>query len=369
MPPHRSLALASRGDALTPYLFDALQRRFSSIDFIDPELTAMQRLRVAAVTVTPRRSQWVERFYKSTYSTELRSANAARVIRSLPQRPAVVLQVHALFAQGASPSVLYVDCTHAQSADHWPAWNPLRGRALRTWYERERHSYLSARHLFSFSEATRISLVDDYGVEPGRVTVTGAGANFTTLPEPSDAGRRHPDAPPTILFIGNDFVRKGGMVLLEAFRQVRSVLPDARLQLVGLPPALHPRPGIEVLGRINGRERIASLYAAAEVFVVPSLFDPYPLVALEAMAFGLPVIATDQMGTPEMIDDGKTGWLVPPGDASALAAALLHALLDSESAARVGAAGRRDVEARFTWDAVVERMAPALERSLAGADE
>lgn len=366
--PRQALALASRGDALTPYLFEALRRRFSNVDFIDPELTGPQRYRVAALTVRPTRSQWVERFYKSVYASRLRSANAVRAIESLPQKPNLVFQVHALFTLSASPSVLYIDCTHAQAADLWPAWNPLRGAALRAWYRRERQTYAAARHLFTFSEATRMSLVDDYGIDPANVTVTGAGVNFPQLPVLPQTGRPRREGPPTVLFIGNDFVRKGGMVLLAAFRLVRAVIPEAKLQLVGANPRVRPQPGVEVLGRINDRARIVALYTEAAVFVVPSIFDPYPLVALEAMAFGLPVITTNQMGTPEMITNDATGRLVEPGNVNALAAALLQVLLEPESATRLGAAARRDVELRFTWDAVVDRMAPVLERLLAEAN-
>ncbi|MDP9027674.1 MAG: glycosyltransferase family 4 protein [Actinomycetota bacterium] len=358
------VALASRGDALTPYLREALDRRFPFVASIDPELSPAQRYQVAALTFRPSRSRWVERFYKSTYASRLRSANAARALRSLPQKPAVVLQIHALFGLSHAPSVLYIDCTHAQSAALWPAWNPLRGWVLREWYRRERETYHAAEHLFAFSEAARASLVRDYGIDPARVTVTGAGANFSRLPElRADGPRRTTRAtPPTVLFIGNDFVRKGGLVLLEAFQKVREVIPDARLQLIGVDPAVTAQAGVDVLGRVHDRRRIAALYAEASVFVVPSLFDPYPLVALEAMAFGLPVIATEQMGTPEMISDGVTGRLVEPGSVDALADALLELLQDPAAAACLGAAARRDIESRFTWDAVVDRMAPVLER-------
>jgi glycosyltransferase involved in cell wall biosynthesis len=84
-------------------------------------------------------------------------------------------------------------------------------------------------------------------------------------------------------------------------------------------------------------------------------------VLLEAMAFGVPVVGTEQMGTPEMVVDGETGRLVRPGDASALAEALLGVLQDPDAAEHRAAAARLDVERRFTWDHVVDRMTPALE--------
>ncbi|WP_375387378.1 glycosyltransferase family 4 protein [uncultured Amnibacterium sp.] len=357
-PPTTRLALASRGDALTPYLSAALERRYGSVERIDPELTALQRYGVAALTMRPSRSAWAERFYKSGTGTRLRSANAVRQLLELPASPDVVLQVHALFTQPVTASALYIDCTHRQSAESWPAWNPLRGRGLDDWYRREQASYDAAQHLFAFCEPTRRSLVEDYAIDPAKVTVVGAGANLPELP----ASRPQPPAGlPTILLIGNDFVRKGGQVLLEAFRLVRRRLPAARLVLVGTRPPIAAQAGVEVLGRVRDRARIAGLYREASVLCVPSFFDPFPLVVLEAMAFGVPVVTTEQAGTPEMITDGRTGLLVPTGDVPRLAEALLDLLLDPERAARLAEAARRDVEERFTWDRVVERMAPALE--------
>lgn len=359
------ITIASRGDALTPHLLAALRRRYPTVQSIDAELTALQRYGVAAATFRARRG-WVERFYKSELAVRLRSRNAERAMRGLGADATVVVQVHALFQLEDVPSVLYIDCTHAQSAAMWPAWNPLKGAALVEWYRRERAGYEAARHLFAFSEATRHSLVSDYGIDPSRITVTGAGVNFRRLPDVTPSTRA--DGPSTILFVGNDFTRKGGPLLLEAFRRVREAFPDARLQLVGAGTRLSPQPGVQMLGRIEDRARIESLYRDAAVFVVPSHFDPYPLVALEAMSFGLPVVASRQMGTPEMIDDGVTGRLITPGRVDELAAVLIELLGDRAGATRIGVAARAEVERRFTWDSVVERMAPVLERLTESAD-
>lgn len=365
-----SLALASRGDALTPYLFDALGRRFPIAGRIDPELTARQRYQVAAVTFRHSRTKWIERFYKSGHAQRLRSANATRALARLTEPFDLVFQVHALFDIPRARGVLYVDCTHRQSVEGWPAWNPLGPRALQAWYRREREQYQRAEHIFAFFEQTRRSLIDDYDVPPEKVTVTGAGVNLHRLPElagPSARSAEHRATSPTVLFVGHDFVRKGGRVLLEAFAQVRRALPDARLQLIGSHPQVAPEPGVEVLGRIRDRTRLEELYRAATVFVMPSYFDPFPLVVLEAMAFGLPVVGTRQSGIPDMVRDGETGLTVGVGRPGDTAAALLELLENPERAARFGAAGRKRAEDDFTWDAVVDRMAPALRAASAGA--
>ena len=350
------LMLASRGDALTRYLFRALGRRFPVAGQVSVDLTPTQRYLTAASTFRPSRTAWVERFYKSALAYRLRSANAARTVAAQNGDYDVLFQIHALFTSSAPNTTLYIDCTHRQSADHWPEWNPLTGTELAAWYTRERAEYQRAAHLFAFCEPTRRSLIDQYGVPEQRVTVVGAGACLDRLPDLS----RRPDAP-TILFVGNDFVRKGGLVLLEAFRLVRQEIPAATLHLVGSDPGRINQDGVFVHGRIHDRTRLEALYRSASVFTVPSFFDPFPLVLLEAMAYGLPTVASFSCGIPEIIDDGRTGILVDAGNPEQLAGALISYLTDRDAADRAGRAGRAKVEAMYTWDAVVERMTPALQ--------
>ena len=350
------LMLASRGDALTPFLYRALARRFDIAGQVSVDLTPTQRYLTAASTFRPSRAAWVERFYKSALAYRMRSANAARKVAAESDRYDVLFQIHALFHSSAPTTTLYIDCTHRQSAENWPDWNPLSGRELAAWYDRERSEYLGAAHLFAFCEPTRRSLIEQYGVSANRVTVVGAGASLDQLP----VLQPRPDAP-TILFVGNDFVRKGGRVLLEAFRQVRRVIPEATLQLVGTDPGIIRQDGVVVHGRIRDRSRMEDLYRSAAVFTVPSFFDPFPLVLLEAMAFGLPTVASFSCGIPEMVDDGRSGTLVDAGSPEQLANALISYLTDRDKADRAGRAGRAKVEATYTWDAVVERMMPALD--------
>lgn len=359
--PGSGLVLAARGDALVPHLFDALARRYPIHGRIDPELTPPQRLAVAAASFRPSRTRWVEQFYKNHHGYRLRTANATRQLAELsaPGRP--VFQVHALFEVTGAPSVLYVDCTHAQSAAQWPAWNPLRGRALERWYRREAQAYRTAVHIFAFSWQTRDSLLHDYGVSPAQVSVVGAGVNLRSLPALRSLVPAADTGVPTVLFIGNDFARKGGPTLLEAFRRVREQLPSARLQLVGTEPGIAPEPGVDVLGRIHDRAMIAQLYRQASVFCLPSFFDPFPLVLLEAMAHSVPVVTTASCGIPDMIRDGHTGRLVPAGDAIAIADALLSLLRNPRRARLLGATGRQHVAGHYTWDHVVDRMASVLD--------
>jgi len=356
------MLLASRGDALTPYLFAELERRFPVAGRIACDLAPWQRAVVAATTFRPSRVRWAEQFFKSGlgYRFRTRRAAAERARAGAPHAP--VFQVHALFEVPGASTYLYVDCTHRQSAQHWPAWNPLRGRALQRWYAREERAYRAAAHVFAFSRATARSLVQEYGLDPAKVTVVGAGINGDPLPS-STARRREAWGAdgPTLLFIGNDFARKGGPDLLQAFAKLRAEFPDARLQLVGTRPDLPPQPGVEVLGRVHDRTRIAELYAAADVFVLPTVFDPLPLVLLEAMAQGVPVVTTASCGIPDVLRDGREGTVVPARDPDALATALVRLLHSPDAALAMADAAARRATTAFSWRAVVDRMAAVLD--------
>lgn len=371
--PPAGLVLASRGDALTPYLFEVLQQRYPVLGRLDPDLRPAQRALVAAATFRPRRTSWAEQFWKSGLGYRMRTANATAARRRLGATGAPVFQVHALFEVPGAPAMLYVDCTHRQSAANWPAWNPLHGTALARWYDRETRAYLAAEHLFAFSLATRDSLVGEYGVPADRVSVVWAGVNSSALPaaaaaRPAQAGAPGaPGAAPVLLFVGNDFDRKGGPDLLAAFALVRAQVPAARLLLVGTRPEIAPQPGVEVLGRLYDRAEVLRLYAGADLFVLPSVFDPLPLVMLEAMAYGVPVVTTTSCGIPDVLRAGRDGTIVPARDPAALARALLDLLDHPDRARAMADSARERVAAEFTWDRVVDRMAPALDRALARA--
>lgn len=147
---------------------------------------------------------------------------------------------------------------------------------------------------------------------------------------------------------------KGIEVLLDAVPMV----PDARFVIVGDGPLrekLEARAGDRVTW-LGFRRDVPELLAASDLFVLPSLGDAYPTVLMEAMAAGLPVVSTRVGGIPEIVDDGRTGRLVPPGNAEALARTISELLDSREDREALGRSARAEAERRFSTAAWVERL-------------
>ena len=228
--------------------------------------------------------------------------------------------------------------------------------------------------LICVSEAVRASFLRA-GVPAGKVRLVRNGI----CPVPCSADRRSvraclglPEEAHVILTVARLARQKGHRALLDAATTVLTRAPDARFLWVGDGPLERTlgeavrRRGLDGCVRLLGRRAdVPDLLAAADLFVLPSLFEGLPLVILEAMAAGLPVIATRVCGTEEAVLDGVTGGLVPAGDGAALAGAILAVLTDPALAARWGAAGRRRLEEDFTAVRMARQTAALYEEVLA----
>ena len=162
------------------------------------------------------------------------------------------------------------------------------------------------------------------------------------------------------MFVGALGPHKGVDVLLEARRRMRNRPP---LVLIGTPRADTPHiddPGVFVARDVPSAQVMAS-WMRASVAVVPSVWaEPMGQVAVEAMLAGRPVVASDVGGLRDVVDDGTTGLMVPPGDPGALAAALDRLLDDPESRQRMGTKGRQHAQ-QFEAAAVAPRIVEVLE--------
>jgi glycosyltransferase involved in cell wall biosynthesis len=210
--------------------------------------------------------------------------------------------------------------------------------------------------VITVSESSCRDIADQLGVEASRMAVVPVGVDevvFRPRPEIARVAGR------LVTTASADVPMKGLVPLLEALAKLRTERDDAHLVVVGRIregsriPAVLDRLGLEGAVRfVTGisDEELSALYGSAEVAVVPSLYEGFSLPAIEAMASGVPLVATTGGALPEVAGtDGETALLVPPDDPGALAAALLRALGDAGLRARIGAAGRKRTLEKFTW--------------------
>lgn len=233
----------------------------------------------------------------------------------------------------------------AQEAARQPHSSPLLP-ALRepAWKRRRKQAELvAADWIVVPSTLVRDSCVEA-GIEASKLLVVPYGAPAPSYPQ------RDANQPPIALYVGRLTPAKGLDHLLTAWRLLD--LAGAQLWLAGAcsyPQAWleHLPPTVRWLGSLPQRE-LAAVYAKAQLLVLPSLVDGYPMVVSEAMAMGLPVLLTDRCGNRDLIEHGLTGWQVPAADPDSLAACLHQALNDPAQAQTIGAAAR-DRVSRYGW--------------------
>lgn len=208
---------------------------------------------------------------------------------------------------------------------------------------------------------------------PGRVEIVPNGVDVRRFSDPGPPAQGLPGSR-RILWVARLDPQKGFPVMVRAFARVAAELDDVSLVVVGdgrdrdalglLSKADRDR--VAVLGTV-AHDHLPAYHAAADVFASPATGqESFGITLVEAMAAGLPVVATDIPGYREVLTDGVEGLLVPPGDPDALAGALRRVLTDPDLASRLAAAGRGRAEG-YSWDAVAPRLEAVYGRVVAEA--
>lgn len=282
----------------------------------------------------------------------------SEALQPLAKSCSFTLQTQSLFdahVEGV-PNFLYTDHTYFANRRYDPPRSTWP--ASRAWREMEASLYMQARVCFTTSQFAADSIVEDYGVPHANVEVVYSGCNVDF---PASVAR--PARPPRrILFVGVEWERKGGPVLLKAFDELQRRFPDATLEIVGCSPPVSAA-GVAIHGRVE-RALIPSFLQKADIFCLPSLAEPSAVALVEASAFELPVVATRVGGTPERLVDGQTGILVAPNDPAGLAKTLTRLMENGDLAREMGVRGREFVLREFTWNAVARKMAKRVREEL-----
>ena len=214
-----------------------------------------------------------------------------------------------------------------------------------------------------------------YGLDRAAIDVVHCGVDAEAFSLPANGNGRN--GSPTILFVGNLAENKGLQTLVDAVLRLRSAHPEVRLRILGRGDddlvddlveqarAAGEGDALDFGGFVGDRDHLPAEYRAADVFCSPAIHEVgVANVYLEAMASGCPVVASETGAAREAVPHGKAGFLVPPDDPAATAAALDRILTDASLRRRMGAAARRRVDDYFALDHYVSRVLAVYERAI-----
>ena len=247
---------------------------------------------------------------------------------------------------------------------------------------RQRFFWGKADMLIAVSEAVRRELVELYHISESRIVVVPNGIDQDIFRPTEDAKALRSKLAidndrKIILYVGHFGPRKGLPILLDAMSLVLRSAPDAFLLAVGgIPEWLNADVSwdplretvrsrgldnsVRLLGPVQ-HQTLPAFYSAADVFVMPSHYEAFPKVVLEAMACEAPIVATKTGGIPEIVNDGTNGLLCQPGNSSDLADKIISILDDTQRAHKMGVEGRRRVLASFTWEKTAKSIQKAYQ--------
>jgi len=193
------------------------------------------------------------------------------------------------------------------------------------------------------------------------------------IPNAVDTNVFHPPAAPpsghVVTFIGRLEPWKGAFSLPKIARLVREDVPDVQFNFVGdgsvrgelMRACSDLRDNVRFLGDVD-HETVASLLRSTSVLILPSFIEGLPTVCLEALASGVPVVASNIGGTSEVVIEGETGYLRPPDDLESMSDCVVKLLRDDRLRSRMGEAGRKLVEAAYSWERIAEMTERLYER-------
>ena len=196
------------------------------------------------------------------------------------------------------------------------------------------------RKVVAWSDWAAGSLIQEYGVDPAKVMTLPPGIDLASW-EMTRVETKASDKPVKLLFVGGQFHRKGGDLLLDVFR--RRLTDRCEIDIVTGPDLTGAEsvPGVRIhRGLQPNTDALRDLYRQADVFVLPTRGDCMPFVILEAAAAGLPVVTTKMGAIPEMVEDGVSGFVIPPANLQMFEQRLMELVDDPMLRLRMGRAAR-----------------------------
>lgn len=278
---------------------------------------------------------------------------------------AFTFQIQSIF-DGSIPGIphfVYTDHTHLANLEY-PTFDP--GDLYHAdWISCEREIYANSDIVLVWSTNMVRVLVDEYAIDTDKVRCVFAGPN-SDVPDRLEAARRDRQAR-NILFVGVDWQRKGGPDLLSAFSSVRDRIPDAHATIVSAyaPASSEWPPGVTFTGKVP-LSGIAEYFEHADIFCLPTYVEPFGIVFIEAMAYGLPIISTRVGALPDLVEVDKNGYLIEPGQTQELSEYLLTLLTNDRIFAAMSHESRSRYDTLFNWATIFANIRNLIDTSITG---
>lgn len=349
-------------------LFEICRSRGILHQALGVRLAFIRKVAIALPRYHRKRDVWRRRLYMSrSYRDSLEKVLERRICARDNEYPIVQLGAYLNAARACRtgvPVFSYQDGNNHEfiNSGFAPREIMTNKALIRECFEFEKEVALSMKLVFTTSNYLRSSFIDAYSVPEDRVVSIGFGVNWT-IPDAAVLSNKDYNAK-KLLFIGKEFIRKGGDVLCRAFRIVRKRFPAAEIHIVGpegVPAEFSAEPGVMTHGFLNrhnvaDRKKMEQLFRAATLLALPSRYEPFGLAPLEAMSYGIPAIVTDRWALAENVLPGQTGFHVGIGAVEQLAETIIEGWSDPSELAAMGLRAREFVLQRFTWDRVVDRL-------------
>lgn len=268
------------------------------------------------------------------------------------------------------PIVYLSDATLALMQSNYPEFSSLLASSLRQAHATEQAAIRKARTIIYPSRWAAASAVKDYGASPEKIHIAPFGANFEIAPERDTVLDRAVPDRPRLLFIGTEWWRKGGDIAYDALLELRRRNIPAHLTILGAkPPKNISHPAVTVVPFVNkndpdGRKFISDLILGSSFLLLPSRSECSAIVLCEACAFGLPVLASAAGGTPEIVQSGKNGYVLPVTATGVdYADAICERIQNEDQYIELRKGSRAAFEERLNWDAWARTVGPILAES------
>ncbi len=254
----------------------------------------------------------------------------------------------------------------------WSMWGGKKRKIIRGVYDSliAQKVIDSADRIIGVSRNEMKLLKDKLDVPEDKIRIIPNGIDeeeFTSIPKGDLFREKYSIKDELVLFTGRLATNKGLLTLVESMPEVLEEFPDTTFALVGEDEGMKSkiikkaeklgvRDSLLITGYIEDYDVFKSAYSAADVYVLPSEYEAFGIVLLEAMMCETPCIGTNVGGVPEVIEDGKTGYIVDYERSEELSKNMIHLLDDDQKRRMMGKAGRKRVLKKFTWERVAQQI-------------